>query len=109
MRGAIVATSGTARAFQLAALLLVGAGVFLVLAHGLVNGRTPAAVPPARAGFETLSPYAALPHVTYRADACGGDYVCDERGAWEITPIQPKQELQPHLMTTDLGKATRSQ
>ena len=103
MRRAIVATNATARSFQLAALLLVGACIFFVLAYQVANGSTPAAAPPpaAGAGSQTLSPSAALPHVTYRADACGGDYVCDERGAWEITPTKAAAGAQ--LQTTELA------
>jgi hypothetical protein len=111
MRRAIVPTNATARYFQLAALLLVGASVFLVLAHALANGRTPAAVAvgTADAGPRTLGAHSDLPHVTYRAEACGGDYVCDERGAWEIIPSLPAASPRPHLLTTEVGKHVRSQ
>ena len=31
----------------------------------------------------------ALEPVVYRAEACGGDYVCDERGAWMPMIVTP--------------------
>jgi hypothetical protein len=31
----------------------------------------------------------ALGPVVYRAEACGGDYVCDERGAWMPMIVTP--------------------
>jgi len=91
MRRAIVTTNGTARAFQLAALLLVGACVLFVLVHRMANGRAPVAAPPDAAGSGPR-PSGAYPRLPgserYRAEACGGDYVCDELGAWEALPIQ---------------------
>jgi hypothetical protein len=100
MRHAFVTTNATARAFQLAALLLVGAGVLAILAHHLANGGAPAPVPATTVGTaprtKIASPGPPAAKV-YRVHACGGDYACRGLGAWKAADL-PTQDVQPDVV-----------
>ena len=94
MRRGIVTTNATARSFQLAALLLVGACVLFVLVRDLTHGRPSISAPATKqvAGSATSVRDPGLSgSEAYRSEKCVGDYVCDEDGPWGINAGAPTQ------------------
>jgi hypothetical protein len=46
---------------------------------------------PALKTMETMTPLTAIGAPRYRAEACDGDYVCGESGAWEPAAMAPAE------------------
>lgn len=108
MRQGAIATNATARSFQMAALLLVGACVLFVLVHDLAYSNTSISAPPA---MKVAGPTAgSLEYLglsgseAYRAEKCAGDYVCDEDGPWDSIAGLQADPPQLRVTTTDLAE-----
>jgi hypothetical protein len=63
MRHATVPTNATARAFQVGALLVVGACFLLVLVHDLVHGPAPVAYPAESLSVEPVASWKVAPDI----------------------------------------------
>jgi hypothetical protein len=107
MRQGAIETNATARSFQMAALLLVGACVLFVLVHDLTHSNTSISAPPA---MKVAGPAASVENPglsgseAYRAEKCAGDYVCDEDGSWDTIAGLQADPPQLRVTTTDLAE-----
>ena len=74
------------------AVVLTGV-VFAAVAAGVagysLRSRATAGFDAALAQTKSGSVMPGMGPVVYRAEACGGDYVCDERGAWMPMIVTP--------------------
>lgn len=108
MRRGVIDTNATARSLQLAALLLVGACVLLVLVHDLAHRNASISAPPEKTSARPgpFAEYSSLSgSETYRTENCAGDYVCDADGPWQTMAGARTDRTQSWLTTTELGNA----